>query len=150
MNVHEYEFSDAIVDNGRVFEGLSVDRIRLDGSVDDALELDYCVDLPEESLIFVTTIFEAHRLDFSHLLRSYKSKYQMKHLSQSQDKRPFFMLTLMVWEINGILIELSFMLRHEWSITWDVRRCAWLIELFLSGRTVERTIHSETLCSSGF
>lgn len=92
MNVHEYEFSDAIVDNGRVFEGLSVDRIRLDGSVDDALELDYCVDLPEESLIFVTTIFEAHRLDFSHLLRSYKSKYQMKHLSQSQDKRPFFML----------------------------------------------------------
>lgn len=28
------------------------------------------VDLPEESLIFVTTIFEAHLLDFSHLLRS--------------------------------------------------------------------------------
>lgn len=70
LSVHECEFFDATVDSGRVSEGLFVDRIRLDGSVDDALELDYYVDLPEESLIFVTTIFEAHRRDFSHLLRS--------------------------------------------------------------------------------
>lgn len=72
LNVHVCVFFVVIAaDNVLVVERLLefVGLVRLDGNVDDVLKLDYYVDLPEESQIFVTT-FEAHRLDFCHLLRS--------------------------------------------------------------------------------
>lgn len=88
LNVHVCVVFDAnVADNGLVFERLLefVDLVRLDGNVGDVLILDCYVDLPEVSPIFVTT-FEAHCLDFCHLLRSYcntererKRKWQQFH-----------------------------------------------------------------------
>lgn len=80
LNALECVSFAAIVDSDWVAERLLefVGLIRLDGSADDALELDCCVDSPEESLIFVTTIFEAHRQDFFHLLRSYYKRPHSK------------------------------------------------------------------------